>query len=333
MESFTKSKLTEEQLRRLAEAVFGEDRPLAEAEELTGGYFNAAYRLKLKGGEEAILKVAPADDTETMSYERGIMTTEVEALQLAGKLGLAPVPVVYAHDVSRTVLPYDYFVMEKVKGQPYNEIRDRMTAQERSAIEEQLGRYNRRINELKGESFGLFNPPDGSRFRTWREAFSRLIGDVLDDAVRLGAQMPVDTGLIRRGIDELLPALDEVREPRLVHWDLWEGNVFVDEGRITALIDWERALWGDPLMEFHFRYIAEHQLRVVEQCDAFYRGYGSFCDSPDEKRRKKLYDLYLDLIYFVECSSRKYTSQDHLDWAHNQLLEGWERFSSGGIRS
>ncbi|MGW2815569.1 phosphotransferase family protein [Streptomyces sp. NPDC001415] len=50
-------------------------------------------------------------------------------------------------------------------------------------------------------------------------------------------------------------ALDEVTEPRLVHFDLWPGNIFAHPGddtrpvRITGLIDHERAFWGDPAAE------------------------------------------------------------------------------------
>ena len=40
----------------------------------------------------------------------------------------------------------------------------------------------------------------------------------------------------------------------LVHFDLWDGNILVESDpaghRIGALIDAERAFWGDPLAEF-----------------------------------------------------------------------------------
>ncbi|MDD6307484.1 MAG: phosphotransferase [Clostridiales bacterium] len=42
---------------------------------------------------------------------------------------------------------------------------------------------------------------------------------------------------------------DAVTQPVLVHWDMWEGNIFIKDGCITGIIDWERALWGEPLMD------------------------------------------------------------------------------------
>ncbi|MDT3425561.1 aminoglycoside phosphotransferase (APT) family kinase protein [Paenibacillus forsythiae] len=319
MESSTKSKLTEEERSRLAEAAFGKGTAVLRTAELTGGFFNAAYELVLEGGREAILKIAPSDKVEMLSYERNIMRTEVEALQFVNAAGVAPVPEVYAHDDSRSLIPYEYFFMEKVKGRPYNEVREELAADERAAIERELGRYNRQINEVRGGRFGLFLHPPGKAPGTWREAFSGLIGDVLDDASRLGVSLPIGRKMLEQGIARLLPALDEVTEPRLVHWDLWNGNIFVDNGHITSLIDWERALWGDPLMEYYFR--------PFESSEAFREGYGTVFDSPGAQARKELYDLYYNLIAVIEYDFRGYNSSEHWNGVNSNLLEGWDRFT------
>ncbi|NGM83228.1 aminoglycoside phosphotransferase family protein [Paenibacillus sp. 7124] len=318
MEVGTKSKLTEEEQGRLAQAAFGDGTVILSTRELTGGFFNTAYELALADGREAILKIAPSDTAEMLSYERNIMRAEVEALRLVKAAGIAPVPEVYAYDDSRTVTPYEYFFMEKVKGRPYNEVREEMTAGERAEIERELGRYNRRINEVRGERFGLFNQAPAKAKGTWRETFAGLIGDVLDDAVRLGASLPIDRIEVEQGIDTLLPALDEMTEPRLVHWDLWDGNIFVADGQITSLIDWERALWGDPLMEHYFRSFIDSE--------GFREGYDtSIFVTPGVQARKELYDLYFNLIAVIEYYSRKYDNSGYLDWATGQLLEGWQR--------
>ena len=28
---------------------------------------------------------------------------------------------------------------------------------------------------------------------------------------------------------------------------MWEGNIFVKDGEISGIIDWERAMWGEPV--------------------------------------------------------------------------------------
>lgn len=292
--------------------------------ELTGGYFNAAYSLLLSDGREAVLKVAPLDTAEILTCEHNNMAAEVAVMRLIKARGTVPVPRIYTYDNSRTLIPSEYFVMDKISGDPYNEVKERLSPQTRSRIESELGRYNRFINEIRGSHFGLFPAPRSASGDSWRDTFSGLVNGLLEDARRLGAELPVPAELISAEIAKLLPALDAVTEPRLVHRALWNGNVFVRSGRIVGLIDWERALWGDPLMEYYFRY--------SEDATHFFRGYGGSLDSPNMAARIKLYDLYTDLIYFIEGYSRKYDSSSHLEWARSNLLEGWNRFTGTGNR-
>jgi aminoglycoside phosphotransferase (APT) family kinase protein len=51
--------------------------------------------------------------------------------------------------------------------------------------------------------------------------------------------------LIWEMIERLLPH-QEKTTPKLVHSDFWGGNVLCQEGKITAVVDWEEASYGDP---------------------------------------------------------------------------------------
>ncbi|MGN7356366.1 phosphotransferase family protein [Paenibacillus sp. SAF-054] len=318
MESMTKAKLTRDQIRRLVDEHFGREIRIHDYAELHNGWFNTAYDLLLSDGRSVILKVAPENQVETLTCEKHIMSNEVGVLKLLHEKGAIPVPEVYAYDTSFNLIPSEYFFMEKVAGQPYNLVKDSLTEDEQDAIEEELGRYNRQINEYAGSAFGPFFENSEDAYPTWREAFSGLMSDLLSDGRKFGVRLPIVYEQIEEAVAAKLPILNEVTEPRLVHWDLWSGNVFVDQGRITAIIDWERALWGDPLFEYYFSH--------MENSNAFYRGYGSRFDAPHEKERRKLYDLYLDLIYVIECRSRKYEDPDHLQWVEKNFITGWNTF-------
>lgn len=114
--------------------------------------------------------------------------------------------------------------------------------------------------------------------------------------------------------------LKEVATPSLVHWDLWDGNVFVENGRITGLIDCERALWGDPLMEYYFRSLAGDNF-------PFCRGYGKEAFTNAERERMELYDWYLALILRIECVYRQYSDENHIKWAAENLQQCWNKLS------
>ncbi|WP_342422946.1 aminoglycoside phosphotransferase family protein [Paenibacillus sp. FSL E2-0178] len=320
MESFTKVKLNDQELSLLAASAFGADVAVVSSRELTGGFFNTGYDLELSDGRSVILKVAPGPETAVLSYEKNIMRAEVGALRLVRAAGGIPVPEVYSYDESLQLIPCPYFFMEKIEGEPYSDVKESLSPEQRSSIEYELGRYQRLINEIKGPVFGLFGADPAGGGMAWRETFKAMLLNVLQDAVRLDAALPASLPEIEQALGRYLPALDAVTQPRLVHWDLWNGNIFVQDGRIVSIIDWERAMWGDVLLEYYFRHF--------ENSEAFYEGYGTVFSSPDELLRKRLYDLYLDLIMVIECYSRQYKDENHVNWAHENLAESWKLFSA-----
>lgn len=299
--------------RRIVAAAFGPSSAIKSYRELRDGYFNAAYRIDLSDGRCAVLKVAPPPDVTVLHYERGIMATEVEVLRrVAGETNV-PVPAVYYYDRSHDLLDSDYFLMEWVAGEAYHKLRAGFSAEQRDATDAAIGGCLAQINAILGTHFGYMALPV-QRFGTWREAFLGMFHDLLADGQARHVALPLPYADLAAQVQAAAPALDAVQTPQLVHWDLWDGNIFVEprSGRITGIIDFERALWGDPLMEF--------QYRTLEITPAFGRGYGrSLLDSPTAAARRTLYNLYLYLIMTIECYYRAYETDDQEQWARQQL--------------
>lgn len=271
--------------------------------ELTDGWFNAAFLLSLPDGREFVLKVAPPPSVKLLRYEAEILRAEVEAM---GRVkGLVPVPTVVAHDAWGSVLSSPYFLMERLSGIPYNHLRETLNADQQRGVEVQTGRIVKALGIPGAKGFGLWNGPF---FTTWREAFEHLMTALRLDAEEAGVDLP--DGCWDAGLRHL-SALNEVVEARLVHWDLWEGNLFVDPTTlaVTGVIDFERALWGDPLMEINF----------FLKRDGFLEGYGAdLVASPGGPSRRYLYDLYLMLVMVVESKYRGFTAE-HEAWPREQL--------------
>ncbi|MGM0884883.1 MAG: phosphotransferase family protein [Bacillota bacterium] len=315
MDSGIKWKLTDSELSAITERTFGQT--ASAVKELTDGWANSAYDVTLEDGRSFIVKAAPLSNTKMMTYEQGLMNTEVEVLRLVRQDGFVPVPLVYAHDASESLVKCEYFIMEKLEGDPYVKVKDSLSEEQRARIEHQLGVYNRRINEIRGERFGIY-APSGEAGPSWKDTFHRMLLSVLSDGESAGVQLTAEYETIRNEISLRLDSLDEVTEPRLVHWDLWDGNVFVKDGAITGIIDFERTLWGDPLMEMYFSHFINSQ--------QFLEGYGIEELTPAQRSRRALYDLYLDLILYIECPYRFYTDKNHIQWARENAEQGWARF-------
>ena len=96
--------------------------------------------------------------------------------------------------------------------------------------------------------FGPFGPQGIGQYTTWRD-FICAIADphvyhwqtVMDDTV---------SASVAQALDELMLWAEDCPEVRhLVHADFGSNNVLTDNGRITAVIDWSEAMFGDSQYE------------------------------------------------------------------------------------
>ncbi|MFI1567181.1 phosphotransferase family protein [Streptomyces sp. NPDC020490] len=318
MESITKNRQSPEVLRAMVERAYGPDRtPVGEGwvSELGHGWFNVAYRVRLRDGYEAVLKIAPPPEVEVMTYERGAMGIELAMLDLVAAHTSVPVPRVDFADRSRELCGADWFFMPFVDGDNLGVVGPELAARELAAYKEQVGAANREINSVRGTAFGpLAGPGDAS----WRRVFTGIVEDVLGDGERRRVDLGWDYDTVREVLAEHAASLDEVSEPRLVEWDLWDGNVMVRDGRIACLIDHERAFFGDPLIEVGF---AGTQLAAFGDPTDFMRGYGHPPLTETESVRRRLYCLHLTLVMVIETVYRGHTDPGQYEWARGQLAE------------
>jgi aminoglycoside phosphotransferase (APT) family kinase protein len=316
VQSQTKNVKSRDEIDALARHAFGIGLAPGDAglRELTDGWFNAVHELGLADDRRVVLKIAPPPHAPVMAYERELMATEVATMRLVKSDPAIPVPTVLFHDDSRTLCDAPYFFMEKVSGANLDHVRKALSPAQASAVDRHVGEVVRAINGFRGEWFGLPGHP-GLRAPTWREAFGRIVESVLQDAARRDVAFPRPAGEIRALLARHAPTLDEVREPRLVHWDGWDKNFFVADGRVTGLIDFERAMWADPLMEAQFRALSWDGVS-----DAL-RGYGRTRFSDAELVRNRLYTLHLALVMHTECFYRHYPDDEVLNGSRKMIVE------------
>lgn len=315
VESQTKRKLSADELEQAIARCFGPVR-ITTAHELTAGWCNTAYDLMLDDDQRVVLKVSSSPAVRRMRCERAMMAAEVAALQRFAHTEV-PVPRVSLFDQTGEIIDSDYFIMQHLPGTPYNQIKAALSQSQQDLIEFQIGRVNRVINACRGDSFGYY-AQERHRSCSWSQTFYGLVEDVLADASDAAVELPVAVDQIDREVRRRLDCLDEVREPRLIHWDLWDGNVLIGEGRLVGILDFERVLWADPLMEYYFGRLCASP--------GFVRGYGLTVGTPSERGRRALYDLYFDLMLLIECAYRQYDDMGHVHWTQENFCQGWRDF-------
>lgn len=222
MQSLTKRHLSPEDLDALLLGSLGSGCRL-EAE-LTDGWFNTAYRVRLDDGRRAVVKVAPLPDTSVLRYERGILATEAMVYRRIARLpgGGVPTPeLLHAGE--------EFIAVSVLDGTPWDKAGDGLPASTQRALRRELGAVAARLHTLAPED-GRFGYPAAESALSapdWRTAFTAMVDALLDDAERWRSPLGVPPADIRTLLAEGADALDEVTEPRLVHSDLWPGNIFV----------------------------------------------------------------------------------------------------------
>lgn len=262
--------------------------------------FNTAYRIRLTSGAGLVVKVAPEPGAPAMTYEHDLL--RAEAMFYRAAAAAAPVPRVVAADFSRRALGGDFLVLSELPGESWHD----RPPHAGDRLRHQLGGIVARVHRCAGSGFGY---PRGELSGSWRAAFLAMVESVLGDAERFGVALPRPAGRFRDVLAEHAGALDQVTTPVLVHFDLWPGNILVRPGRITGIIDAERAFWGDPLADMASLALFGD---IDEAFRTGYRAAGGVVPVGDSATsRLAMYRCYLYLIMLVEMVPRGHVGREH----------------------
>jgi aminoglycoside phosphotransferase (APT) family kinase protein len=329
MRSQTQRDLTADEVAGLVGRWLGPSGKVVDAEELGGGGFAAVWRVALDDGREVVLKTSPPRDAVLLAYERGLLAAEAQYFELiAREAPELPVPRVLHQESagagggadSAETFDGEWMVVTLLPGAPLSGLHGVLSAEDDHAVRIGLGRAIARLHALTGPHFGYCGA--GRRQgESWRTVFLGIIDDLLADADRLGSELPMPGADVRRIIDAAAPVLDDVQRPAPVHFDLWDGNVLVSGGGeggpdpvvLTGLVDGERWLYGDPLVDFvgpdlfgNLELTPEHP---------FVRGYaqvsGELRFTRSEVTRIKLYRAWLYLVMAVEVPTRAFGGDEN----------------------
>ncbi|TQE32262.1 aminoglycoside phosphotransferase family protein [Streptomyces ipomoeae] len=289
---------------------------LVERRPLGGGTYNTVEGLRLTDGTRLVLKIPPPSTVPGLAYERELLGAEAEFCRAAATVGV-PAPRVVSAALDETAPTGRHLLLTHCPGTAWEGLEP---AQE-AVLRRELGGLVARLHRVTGPAFGYPAGALGPLAPDWRTAFTAMYDAVLDDARLFRAWLPRPVDEVARTAKAAYDALDEVAEPRLVHFDLWSGNVLVELGdhpRIGGLIDGERMFWGDPVADF----VSLALLGDIRQDDAFLAGYreagGNAEFTPEASRRYALYRSYLYLIMLVEVVPRA-LDDGHTAWRREHV--------------
>ncbi|MBN1347511.1 MAG: aminoglycoside phosphotransferase family protein [Phycisphaerae bacterium] len=301
----------------------------ASAQPFGAGKFSETFLVRADSAE-LVLRIAPPDDLLQLFYEYRMMRQEPELHRLIRQRTNVPIPEILAHDFTRARIDRDCLIMNRLAGSALSEVAGRLSPDQLRSILTELGRCVAKLHAVHGDRHGYVGPhepmvPQAS----WPEALAVMWRKLLDDCVACGVYGHADHLLAMRILDENLDAFDAATPASLCHMDLWAANVLVDQGRFSALFDFDRACYGDR----------ENDLAVAEYCglttEPFWRGYAEaggaeITPTHEQQVRRLFYLLYEHAKYIVISMSARRNSPHRAKAYADDCRAAMDRFIRTG---
>ena len=211
---------------------------------LKGGQFNSVLKITVQSGKNYVIKIAPSKGTDVLTYEKDLIKSEVYFYEKFSSLKNIHFPEIYGYDYDRES-EYQYLVMEFIEGKTLTDAK--LSKEDYDQVMYELGCAMAEIHNLScEEGFGYIQ---NGLFASWEEAYLNMTENVIKNAERKNAEIPrIDE--IRHILLENRDLLKSVKKPCPVHFDLWAGNIMLKDKKLYALIDCERAMFGDRIGDF-----------------------------------------------------------------------------------
>lgn len=283
--------LSNAEINRVIADLYGSDSRITECRLLKGGLFNTTYHVRTDADSNGIiLRVAPINQHLLFDFEQSMMAAEPRFYQLLEAKGI-PTSKVLHHDNSFNIIKREFIVYEYIHSIPLNDASVPEAA--KPALNRRVGQVMAMMHDIKNERFGWERPDDATGlFDSWGAFLERFAREIADRASNYGV---FNDDALKRFLKvyQQTAQFDQIRQARMVHTDLWEGNVLVAEQNgewdVAAIIDVDKAIFGDKDMEFTSDWTTSAD---------FLRGYDrGFDDSEAATTRRHAYQLLWSFFY------------------------------------
>ena len=257
---------------------------------ISTGKFNSGYFVAADG-QELVLRVAPSKDSVFLFYEVDMMRQEPGIHRLLLEKTSVPVAEIVAYDDSNEVIDRDFVLMRRLPGQALSE----STVADTERVMRRVGECLAQVHALTTGTYGYIGEhcPMEAQDR-WPDAFRIMWGSLIEDVGRTGHYDADECRALVGLLDEHMHLFERPVPSSLLHMDIWAQNILVDgDGHLSGLVDWDRALWGDPEIEF----------AVLDYCGistpGFWDGYGTPRDETPAARTRTVFYLLYELQKYI----------------------------------
>ena len=174
-----------------------------------------------------------------------------------------------------------YLVMTKLEGKESSRLTDKMLYD--------VGRLTAQLHSVQNNKFGKIHNP---RFKTWKSFLSQLNKKYLKRLENTEFKHLIPK--IRKYLTKNSSVIPNIKKGSFIHDDIQPQNIFFKDSKLTGIIDFDRAFWGDPMYELPYCETSFSHLYKGNAAKPFYRGYTSV-----RKLNQKKYDKVKE--YYTLC--------------------------------
>lgn len=162
------------------------------------------------------------------------------------------------------------------------------------------------LHTIQSDTPGLLN--DRIIGETWKGVLLSVFDGEEIDWTEVSGRSCLDSELLLSSIEKIKKKIEntvfDLNEYSLLHTDFNQKNLFVDPANyeISGIIDWEDAMFGDPLYDFARIRMYAWQLNFNQQSVDDYYGLLNF--SSEQKRLEDLYWLIMVIQYLAWYSEK-----------------------------
>lgn len=225
------------------------------------------------------------------------------------------VPTILKTDITKSLIPFNYVISNRLDGSVMSDIYDSLTQEEKVVLYKEFGQIVGRIHSITFDRFGDVEERDdkvvvgpaheitdvsdtlnSGPFGIWKDMHDEIVkarlhyfkGSAFEDLITT----------IEKYFQENIHLIDYDVVARLLHMDLHRGNIFINRNHINGIIDVEGAMVGHneyDLMRIELAHFQDKDGEMLRK--AFLEGYTPVVplDKGYEARRP-LYKLSRTLV-------------------------------------
>jgi len=259
------------------------DLVITDTEKIINGYSNQVYRGKLKN-EIIFIRI---------NKDHNIFDVELIGYKTFEKQGI-PVPKIIEYKLNPKSIEYPTMIMSSAKG--ISLAKATISEEQNNIIYENIGKLLKKINETKLEGFGpllVKNQELVGNFSTWKEYCESEQSHNIKH-LNFSKDNNYITTLEFIKITEIYNEIKElnIEKASLLHTDIHAEHIFIEEDKISGVIDLGRLRAGDPRYDIAYSLIFQNSRE--QKC--FKKGYGELAE--EDIVNKYLITIVIDKIHF-----------------------------------